>query len=196
MGSEKKNDKKIVILASGTGSNAAKIIDYFRESSVANVSLLISNNPNAGALDKAVDRDVPILILDRKEFFSDDSMIKFLKSEHIDLIVLAGFLWLIPEKLIDAFPNKIINVHPALLPKYGGKGMYGMAVHKAVVEAKEKESGITIHYVNKNFDEGEIIFQSKCALSENETPDSLAEKIHYLEHLHFSKVIESILTQQ
>jgi len=169
-------------------------MDYFAGSKYIGVSLLISNNPEAGALDRAVQRNVPIMILNKKDFFANDAIIKFLLSEKTDLIVLAGFLWLIPEKLIEAFPGKIINLHPALLPLHGGKGMFGMNVHRAVLEAREKESGITVHYVNKNFDEGKIIFREKCALSPEETPQSLASRIHLLEHEHYPKIIEQVLS--
>ena len=188
-----KEKKKIVIFASGEGSNAENIMNHFEDHNQIQVSLLISNNPDSGALDKAVKKNIPIIILDRKEFFSNDAIIKFMTNEKIDLITLAGFLWLIPEKLVKAFSDKIINIHPALLPKHGGKGMFGMNVHKAVLEVKEKESGITIHYVNENFDEGKIIAQKKCPVSPEDTPESLAIKVRRLEHEWYPKIIEQVL---
>ena len=185
--------KHIAIFASGEGTNAERIIDHLSKSKAAKVVLLISNNMKSGALDKAVQREVPIMILDRKEFFADESIIKFLISEKIDLIVLAGFLWMIPKNLIAAFPNKIINIHPALLPKHGGKGMFGSNVHKAVLVAKEKETGISVHFVNENFDEGKIIFQAKCPVESNDTPQTLSTKVQQLEHQHYPVVIEKLL---
>jgi phosphoribosylglycinamide formyltransferase-1 len=185
--------KKILILASGEGTNAGKIMDFFKANDSVKVALVISNNPNAGVLIKAAERNIPAMILDKREFFSDDSIIQYLVKEQIDLVVLAGFLWLLPQKFIQAFPSSIINIHPALLPKYGGKGMYGMNVHKAVIEAKEKESGITVHYVNEKFDEGKIILQQKCSISEGETASTLADKIKALEHKYYSEAILELL---
>lgn len=187
--------KHIAIFVSGEGTNAERIIDYFNNGDIARVVLVISNNSKSGALDRAIRKKVPIMILDRKDFFSDESIIKFLISEKIDLIVLAGFLWKIPEKLIQAFSNKIINIHPALLPKYGGKGMFGAKVHQAVINAKEQESGISIHYVNENFDEGKIIFQATCKVDDNESVESMAKKIHELEYLHYPEVIKKVLSK-
>lgn len=186
--------KHIAIFASGEGTNTQNIIDHFKQSDKIKVSLVVSNQPAANVLNRAKNSGIPSLIIDRSSFYESDKTIERLKSEKIDLIVLAGFLWMIPEQLIKAFPNKIINIHPALLPKYGGKGMYGSRVHAAVVEAKEEQSGISIHYVNEKYDEGKIISQHVCGLSKNESAESLAKKIHELEQLHFPKVIEKLLS--
>lgn len=189
--------KQIAIFASGTGTNAAKIIDYFNKNEgkkLARVALIVCNNPNAGVLNIASANQIPTLLIDKETFFKCDAYVSTLKAAEINFIILAGFLWKIPEKLITAYPNKIINIHPALLPKYGGKGMYGNFVHEAVIANKEKESGITIHFVNEYFDEGETIFQATCTVENDDTPESLAAKIHVLEHTHFAKVIEEVLT--
>lgn len=185
--------KKIAVFASGAGSNAAKIIEHFKNHVSAKVSVIVCNNPEAGVLKIAAKEKIPALIIERERFIRGDAYIKELKEKKIDLIVLAGFLWKIPGSLIKAFRDKIINIHPALLPKYGGKGMYGSAVHEAVIAAKEKESGISIHYVDELYDHGKIIFQAKCHVLENDTPDSLAQRIHGLEHEHYSKMIEEML---
>lgn len=187
--------KRIAIFASGEGSNAARIMDYFNNSGKIKVALVVSNNPNAGVLAKAIQRQAPVMVLDRKEFFSDQAIIKFFKSEKIDLIALAGFLWMVPRDLIEVFPDRIINIHPALLPKHGGRGMFGMNVHRAVLDAGEKETGITIHRVNERFDEGEIIFQAKCKVDVKDTRETLAEKVRKLEHKHYPGVIEDILVR-
>ena len=186
--------KQIAIFASGNGSNAAKIIEYF-SSSEKNVciSLIVTNNTTAGVLQIAATHNIATLMLNKEIFFQGDAYVAELQKMKIDLIVLAGFLWKISSKLIAAFPNKIINIHPALLPKFGGKGMYGKFVHEAVIANKEKESGITIHFVNEKYDDGKIIFQIKCPVDANETIESLAQKIHALEYKYFSKVIESII---
>jgi phosphoribosylglycinamide formyltransferase-1 len=184
--------KRILIFASGSGSNAENIIKYFENKSTGTVVAVFSNNSSAGVLDKAKKLAVPTVIFSKDDLNSG----KVLQSTLLfmpDLIVLAGFLLKFPQDLIDAYPNKVINIHPALLPKFGGKGMYGMHIHKAVVENKEIETGITIHYVNENYDEGNIIFQQNVALSESETPESVAEKIHELEQKHFPEVIEKLL---
>jgi len=185
--------KRIAIFASGTGTNALNIIRYFKNNGKAEVILVVSNKGNAGVLEKATLENVPVMILNKKEHFAEQKFSEFLLKQKIDLIVLAGFLLLIPEHLIKAFPNKIINIHPALLPKYGGKGMYGVKVHRAVIDNKDKESGITIHYVNEKYDEGGIIFQAKCEINSSDTSEILAQKIHVLEYEHFPKVIEKIL---
>jgi len=185
--------KRIVILASGSGTNALNIIRYFKNNGKAEVILVISNKGNAGVLEKATLENVPVMVLNKKEHFAEKKFSEFLLKQKIDLIVLAGFLLLIPEHLTKAFPNKIINIHPALLPKYGGKGMYGAKVHEAVINNKDKESGITIHYVNERYDEGGIIFQTKCEVVSADTPETLAQKIHALEYEHFPKVIEKTL---
>lgn len=185
--------KNIAIFASGEGTNAQHIIDYFKHSNSAQVLLIVSNKSNANVLNRAKLAGIKISILDKNDFYEGDSIIQKLKGLDIDLIVLAGFLWMIPENLIKAFPNKIVNIHPALLPKFGGKGMYGMKVHDAVIESKEKKSGISIHFVNEHYDEGKIISQHECKLSENETAESLAKKIHQLEHTNYAKEIEKLL---
>lgn len=185
--------KRIAIFASGAGSNAEVIIRHFEFHHDAQVILLVSNNPNAGALNIASEHGVKTLVIAREEFFSDESIVEELKAEGIDLIVLAGFLWLIPAAIIHAFPNKIVNIHPALLPKFGGKGMYGNNVHQAVLNAGESESGITIHYVNEHFDEGAHVARFSCPVMPGDTIESLSQRIHALEHAHYAKTIESIL---
>lgn len=185
--------KNIVIFASGEGTNALNIIRYFKGSEKARVALIVSNRGAAPVLSKAALEGVPLMILDKKEYFEAPEFSEFLQKMNTDLIVLAGFLWLLPARLVKAFPDKIVNIHPALLPKYGGKGMYGLRVHEAVIGNKEKESGISIHYVNEHFDEGAVVFQAKCSVNPGETPASLAAKVHLLEHEHFPKVIEQIL---
>lgn len=185
--------KPIAIFASGAGSNAEKIIQHLKSHPVIKVALIVCNKPEAGVITIARNNQIPVLMIERERFFRGDSYIPKLKENAISFIVLAGFLWKIPDALIAAYPNKIINIHPALLPNYGGKGMYGMKVHEAVIAAGEKESGITIHYVNEHFDEGEAIFQAKCTIDAQETPESLAQKIHALEHKHFPEVVEKLV---
>lgn len=185
----------IAIFASGAGSNAQKIIDHFNHGNrSAGVVLIVSNNPSAGVLKIAEKENIPSLIIDRKKF-NEDGYQDDLHKYRIDLVVLAGFMWKVPAALIHSYPNKIINIHPALLPKYGGKNMYGNYVHEAVLNAGEKESGITIHYVDEIYDHGEIIFQAKCAVSQEDTFSTLAEKIHALEHENYPTVIEKIIKQ-
>jgi phosphoribosylglycinamide formyltransferase-1 len=184
----------VAIFASGQGSNALKIIQYFRNSARIKISLVVCNNPAAGVLKIAAEHKIPVLLIDR-QIFNLTGYIPELKNRQIGFIVLAGFLWKVPAILIHAFRNKIINIHPALLPAYGGKGMYGNAVHEAVIDAKEKKSGITIHYVDDLYDHGKIILQKSCPISEDETADSLAKKIHELEHEHYAKQIEHLLVK-
>ena len=184
--------KRIVIFASGSGSNAENIIKHFKSSKIASVTHVLSNNEHAKVFDRCERLNVDASLFDKESFTKDDTVLTFLQVEA-DIIVLAGFLWRIPSKIVEAFPNKIINIHPALLPKYGGKGMYGMNVHKAVKENNETETGITIHYVNENYDEGAIIFQAKTALTNNDSPDDIAKKIHTLEYEHFPKTIEEVI---
>jgi phosphoribosylglycinamide formyltransferase-1 len=186
--------KNIAILASGEGSNALNIIHHFHADDKARVGLVISNKGTAPVVEKAMLADVPVMILTQKPEFYRPAFTEFMLKQKFDLIVLAGFLLLLPEKLVKAFPKKIVNIHPALLPSHGGKGMYGNKVHEAVLGAKAKESGITVHYVNERFDEGEIIFQARCAVDANDTPETLAQKIHALEHEHYPKVIEKLLS--
>jgi phosphoribosylglycinamide formyltransferase 1 len=183
----------IAIFASGSGSNAQKIMDYFQGSQDIRVKFLLSNNKDAYALERAKKMGVETRIFDRKAFRESDEIVNFLLSHEVRWVILAGFLWMIPENLIKAFPCRIINIHPALLPSYGGKGMYGIHVHTAVHKAREKESGISIHLVNEKYDEGEIVFQAKCLLDENDTPESIAAKVLKLEHEHFPKVIERLI---
>jgi phosphoribosylglycinamide formyltransferase-1 len=191
--------KQIAIFASGAGSNAEKIIQYFSEkhsSGNATIALIISNKPDAGVLQIAAANNIPSLIIDKEKFFRGNSYVDELREAKIDLIVLAGFLWKIPLLLINSFQEKIINIHPALLPSYGGKGMYGKYVHEAVIANQEKESGISIHYVDALYDHGAVIFQARCPVLKNDSAESLADRVHKLEHEHFPKVIEKILTEQ
>lgn len=180
---------RIAIFASGTGSNAEKIIGHLRDHRDAQVAVVACNRPGAGVLTIASANDIPVLMLEKERFFRGDAYVGELRDKQIDFIVLAGFLWKVPSQLVKAYEGRIINIHPALLPKYGGKGMYGKAVHEAVIAAGETESGITIHYVNEKFDEGAPIFQARCEISPGETPESLAAKIHELEHLHFPEIV-------
>ena len=182
----------LVIFASGAGSNAAAIIEYFKKNGKARVSLIVSNKAEAGVLDIARREEIPFLIIDRKTF-AETLLIEQINDCKPSLIVLAGFLWKLPEALVHAFPSKIINIHPALLPNYGGKGMYGHHVHDAVITAKEQESGITIHYVNEHYDEGNTILQARCKVGVNDTPEDLAKNIHKLEHFYFPRAIEFLL---
>ena len=185
--------KRIAIFASGSGSNAQKIMEHFKRNPDVEVVLVLTNNPQAFVLQRADNFEIPSHIFTRHEFYETDDVIRLLKMHQVDLIVLAGFLWQVPLLLLESFPNKIINLHPALLPKYGGKGMYGNHVHNAVLENKEEESGITIHFVNENFDEGEIIHQSKFKIEPGDNLEMIKFKGQQLEHQHFPKVIESLL---
>lgn len=188
--------KKIVVFASGSGSNAENIIKYFNDSGTAEVVLVLSNKPSAKVLGRAQKLNVTSLYFDREAFYNTNDVLHILEDANPDLIVLAGFLWLFPSTILKKFSNKVINLHPALLPKFGGKGMFGENVHHAVLEKKEKETGITIHYVNEEYDNGQIIFQKAFFISSEETLSSLTEKIHELEHRHFPKVIENLLESQ
>lgn len=180
---------KIAIFASGSGSNAERITEYFSSNNHVEVCLFLTNNPAAGVIERGQRLNIPTLIFNKKLFAKTDKIVEILQSEGIDWVILAGFLWLVPSNLTRAFENRMINIHPALLPKYGGKGMWGHHVHEAVVANKEKETGITIHYVNEHYDEGKVIFQAKCDVTENDTPESVASKIHALEHQYFPEVI-------
>jgi phosphoribosylglycinamide formyltransferase-1 len=188
--------KRIAILASGSGSNAEKIINYFENKASIRVDLLLTNNPQAGVIERGRKLGIPVIIFDKKSFSKTDKIVDILKRQQIDWVILAGFLWLIPANLIKAYPNKIINIHPALLPKYGGKGMWGHFVHEAVHASKDTESGITIHFVNENYDEGEVIFQAKCDIEDGDTPADIAAKVQVLEHRHFPEVIEKLILEQ
>jgi phosphoribosylglycinamide formyltransferase-1 len=185
--------KRIAIFASGSGSNAQKIMEHFKRNPEAEVVLVLTNNPQAYVLQRADNFEIPTHIFTKHEFYQTDDVIRLLKNLQVDLIVLAGFLWLVPTALLTAFPNKIINLHPALLPKFGGKGMYGDHVHKAVLAAKEEESGITIHFASEEFDEGEIIHQSKFKIEPEDNLEVIKFKGQQLEHQNFPKVIEGLL---
>lgn len=185
----------LAIFASGTGSNARKIIEYFREHPAIRVSLVVSNKPNAGVLHIAGEHGIPTLLLDREKFFRGNGYVDEMRSQGIDFIILAGFLWKVPNALVHAYQGKMINIHPALLPKYGGKGMYGNFVHEAVVSNNEAYTGITIHFVDEVFDHGEIIFQYQCPVEETDTPATIAQKVHLLEHAHYPRVIEEVIMQ-
>lgn len=187
--------KRIAIFASGSGSNTQKILEHFKNHELAEVSIILSNNPDAYVLQRADNFETPSHVFDRNEFYKTDSVVRLLKGLEIDLIVLAGFLWLVPQNLLDAFPNRIINIHPALLPNYGGKGMYGDHVHHAVLNAKENESGITIHYTNDKFDDGKIIYQAKFKIEPDDTIESIKFKGQQLEHQHFPRIIETIIKE-
>ena len=184
---------RIAIFASGAGSNAQKIIEPFRGSEESAVSLVLCNKPEAGVLQIAEKEGIPSLIIEKEKFFRGDAYTGELRKAGIEFIILAGFLWKIPQALIRAYPEKIVNIHPALLPQYGGKGMYGHHVHQAVIDHHEKESGITIHYVDEHYDHGDIIFQAKCPVLETDTADTLAGRIHQLEHQHYPAVIQQLL---
>ena len=185
--------KRIVIFASGSGTNAENIIEFFHNRENASVIQVLTNNPRAKVLDRCKKLNVSALSFNKRAFSQSNNVLSLLKSSNPDLIILAGFLWKFPEFILQEFPNKVINIHPALLPKYGGKGMYGMHVHEAVVQNNETETGITIHYVNANYDEGAIIFQAKCDVNIADSADNVAKKIHVLEMEHFPKVINALL---
>ena len=180
---------KIAIFASGSGSNAERIVEYFSSHDDIEVSLILTNNAVAGVIERGQRLNIPTLIFNKKLFTKTDKIVEILQSQGIDWVILAGFLWLVPNNLTRAFENRMINIHPALLPKYGGKGMWGHHVHEAVVANKEKETGITIHYVNEHYDEGKVIFQAKCDVNENDSSENVAAKIHELEYQYFPEVI-------
>ncbi|MES2733868.1 MAG: phosphoribosylglycinamide formyltransferase [Bacteroidota bacterium] len=187
---------QIAIFASGSGSNAQKIMEYFEAHPQVRVTLVLTNNPTAGVLQRAASLHIPTHVFNRNEFYQTDDVLRVLQEHRITFIVLAGFLWLMPSNLVVAYPRRIVNIHPALLPKFGGKGMYGSRVHEAVVQAGEKESGITIHYVNEHYDEGQVIFQASCALQSGDTPEIVAHKVLELEHRHFPAVIEKVILNE
>ena len=184
--------KKLSIFVSGNGTNLQRIAEYFADNKDIEIVNVVCNNPKAYSIERAKKLGIPLRMITKQDFNSE-AFVKEMQSLGIDLIVLAGFLWKLPENLVKAFPKKIVNIHPALLPKYGGKGFYGEHVHEAVVAAKEAQSGITVHYVNELYDSGEIILQARVSLDENETPDSLAAKIHQLEQAYFPVAIEQVL---
>jgi len=184
---------QIAIFASGNGSNAENIIKHFANNDQINCRLILSNNPKAGVLERAKRLNVPFIVFNRESFYKKQDVLHALQKYSIDFIVLAGFMWLIPSYIIKAFPQKIVNIHPALLPKYGGKGMYGDFVHQAVSNAGETQTGISIHYVNDRYDEGDIIFQKTVDIEKGEEPKKIAEKVHALEYKYFPKIIERVL---
>ena len=183
----------LAIFASGRGSNAQKIVEYFQDHSEVSVQLIVANRPSAKVLDLGPKYGIATQVIKREPFYSSRAFLKDLKQENIDYLILAGFLWLVPTYLVQAYPNRILNIHPALLPKYGGKGMYGMNVHQAVAEAGELESGITIHYVNEHYDEGAIVFQASCALEATDTAEQIAQKVLSLEHTYYPQIIEQVI---
>lgn len=185
----------IAIFASGTGSNARKIAEYFEGSPSVTVALVASNRKDAPVLDFAREKGIPVMLLKRKSFYETRETLRDLQSRSIDLIVLAGFLWLVPSYFIRAFENRIINIHPALLPKFGGKGMYGHYVHEAVIASGEKESGVTIHLVDEQYDHGKTLFQASCPVLESDTPETLAKNVQQLEHLYFPKIIDQYIRE-
>jgi len=187
--------KRIAVFASGRGSNARRLVEHFAGNKTAEIALIASNKPDAPVLDMAHAQDISVFVFDKKKFTQEKSVIEELENFEIDFIVLAGFLWLVPKVLIEHFPKKIINLHPALLPKYGGKGMYGMRVHEAVRANNEPETGITIHYVNEHYDEGDIIFQAKCTVEPTDTPQDIAQKIHELEHKHLPIITDELVCE-
>ncbi len=185
--------QKIAIFASGTGTNASKIIEHFASNEEVEIALILSNRPKAYVLKVAENNNIPAKVINRSEFYDSNDIVEELENSEIDFIVLAGFLWLIPSSLINSYPNKIINIHPALLPKYGGKGMYGRFVHEAVFNAKETESGITIHFVNEEYDEGKIVFQAHCLIDPSDGPKEIGKKIQELEHKYYPIIVEKLL---
>jgi formyltetrahydrofolate-dependent phosphoribosylglycinamide formyltransferase len=184
---------RLALFASGAGSNAQKIIDHFRNNPAVKIAVIVSNNAGAGVVKIAQNENIPLLIIEKEKFLRGDAYLAKLKEMEIDWVILAGFLWKIPSSLIKAYPERIINIHPALLPKYGGSGMYGHHVHEAVIANKETESGISIHYVDELYDHGPVIFQAKCPVLAEDTASSLAEKVHLLEHEHYAKVVEELV---
>jgi phosphoribosylglycinamide formyltransferase-1 len=185
--------KRIAIFASGSGTNAQKLMEHFATSEEVEIALVLTNNPDAFVLQRADNYEIPSHIFTREEFYKSDEVLNLLQKLDIDFIVLAGFLWLIPKNLLGAYPNKIINIHPAILPKFGGKGMYGDFVHQAVLAAGETEGGITIHFVNEHYDEGEYIYQAKYKIEKDDNLEMIKFKGQQLEHLHFPRVVENIL---
>jgi len=186
--------KRIAIFASGNGTNAENIVRHFLTSTTISTSLVLCNKPLAGVIGRMDALGVKTTLFSRQDFADENKMLTLLRDHSIDFIVLAGFLWIIPSYLLQAYPDRIINIHPALLPKYGGKGMYGAKVHELVVQAHEKESGITIHYINDKYDEGSIIFQAKCSLNSSDTAEQVATKVHQLEYNYYPQIIEQVVS--
>ncbi len=187
--------KRIVIFASGNGSNAENLITFFRDNPTISITQVLTNNPKANILERCKNLNVSALSFNKVAFENTEDVFNILKIAQPDLIILAGFLWKFPQNILKAFPNKVINLHPALLPKFGGKGMYGMHVHKAIVSEKETETGITIHYVNEHYDEGTIIFQTKCDVKPSDSAEDIAKKVHHLEMMYFPQVVNKLLTE-
>jgi formyltetrahydrofolate-dependent phosphoribosylglycinamide formyltransferase len=184
---------RVAIFASGAGSNAQQIINHFRDHPLVKIALVVCNREGAGVIDIAARENIPLLLVQRKSFAEGTACLEHLQKERIDFIVLAGFLLRMPLSLVVAFPRRIVNIHPALLPRFGGAGMYGQFVHEAVIQSGETESGITIHYVDEHYDNGDVIFQTACPVLEGDTPETIARRIHQLEHLHYPRVVEEIL---
>ncbi|GHT92804.1 phosphoribosylglycinamide formyltransferase [Hydrotalea sp.] len=187
--------QRLAIFASGTGSNTVNLIHYFQQHPFITIQLIVTNNSNAGVIQIAHQHQIPVLIIEKEKFQKTDGYVPEMQIYGINWIILAGFLWKVPPTLIEAFPHHIINIHPALLPKYGGKGMYGIKVHQAIANAGESVTGITIHFVNENYDDGPPIFQATCAVAPTDTPEQIAQKVHVLEYAHFPKVIEYTIMQ-
>ena len=186
---------RVAVFASGNGTNAEEIFKYFEGHRSIDIALLLCNNPKAGIIQRAENRGMPLIIFDKKDLVSSSHVLDKLEKEKISWIVLAGFLWLLPPHIVQTFLGRIINIHPSLLPKYGGKGMYGVRVHEAVIASDDKESGITIHIVDEEYDKGKIIFQARCKIAPLDSADSLAHKIHKLEYDHYPEVIEKCILQ-
>ncbi len=188
--------RRIAILASGTGSNARKIVEHLQDNEFVEVVLIASNRKSAKVLDMASDHSIATTVITRSDFYQSESFLNQLRELDVDWIVLAGFLWLVPSNLISAYPNRIVNIHPALLPAYGGKGMYGINVHKAVKDNNDNVSGMTIHLVNENYDDGAIIFQGRTDIDPSDSPEDIAAKVLKLEHKYYPKVIEGMVMAQ
>ncbi|MCS6824351.1 MAG: phosphoribosylglycinamide formyltransferase [Cytophagaceae bacterium] len=186
----------IAIFCSGSGSNAEKIMEHFARHAAIRVAVLMANKPDCYALQRARNRGVPTHVFTKEDFYQNGSVLDVLREYNVEWIILAGFLWLVPEYLIYNYPDRIVNIHPSLLPKYGGKGMYGMKVHEAVVAAGESKTGITIHYADLAYDEGKIIFQAECDITKTDTPETVALKVQALEHMHYPRVIEELIMQR
>ena len=187
--------KRLALFASGSGTNVENLIHYFAKSNQAEVSLILCNKPGAFVIQRAENHKIPILVFNRNQFYESKEVLETLIAYKIDVLILAGFLWLVPNDILQAFPQSIINIHPALLPKYGGKGMYGDKVHEAVIQNRESESGITIHLIDEQYDQGDNLFQVTCQVFPNDTPQSLAEKIHALEYAHYPRVIDEYIRE-
>jgi phosphoribosylglycinamide formyltransferase-1 len=187
--------KNIAIFASGSGTNAENLIRFFRTNPFGRVRIVLTNRPDAGVILRAQSLEIESVVFTREQFYNSDYVVQLLMERDIDFVVLAGFLWLVPDNLLKSFENKIVNIHPALLPRFGGKGMYGSRVHSEVIKSGETESGITIHYLNQAYDEGDIIFQARCKVDKGDSPETLAGKVHKLEYEHFPVVVEKLLKE-